>query len=172
MRLKKNGLTEQLSDLANSWQKLKIAEILLQRAREKFQKERQPDVIKHAESVFSDITKQRYTTLFAPPGDQAVFVREDAMDKYPEHLSRGTKEQLYLALRIGLIREHGTRSEPLPVIVDEILVNFDPERTARACEALTDLSDTNQILVFTCHPDMVVKFKEAHEGTEVLQLNY
>jgi uncharacterized protein YhaN len=170
LRLERNGLTEQLSDLARNWQRLKIAEILLQRAREKFQEERQPDVIKHAEGVFSDITKQRYPTLFAPPGDQAVFVREEAVDKYPEHLSRGTKEQLYLSLRIGLIREHGTRSEPLPVIVDEILVNFDPDRTSRACDALVNLSDTNQVLVFTCHPDMIEKFKKSHSGTKVLNL--
>ena len=50
----------------------------------------------------------------------------------PEELSRGTAEQLYLALRFGLIEEFARHAEPLPVVMDDILVNFDEARTERA----------------------------------------
>ena len=85
----------------------------------------------------------------------------DRQSKQPSELSRGTREQLFLALRFGLIRELGQRTEPLPVIVDEVLVNFDPARALRAAAAFTELSDTNQVLVFTCHPTVVKMFCEA-----------
>jgi len=92
-------------------------------------------------------------------------------EKSPLDLSRGTREQLYLALRFGLIREFGERAEPLPVIVDEILVNFDPERTKRAAEAFAKLSETNQVLVFTCHPTMVDTFRCAYPHAQVIEVD-
>ena len=49
----------------------------------------------------------------------------------------------------------------LPVIVDEVLVNFDPDRALRAAAAFVELSKTNQVLVFTCHPTVVGFFRRA-----------
>ena len=79
-------------------------------------------------------------------------------------MSRGTREQLYLSLRFGLIREFGERAESLPVIVDEVLVNFDPDRAQRAAEAFAELSLTNLLLVFTFPPSTVEAFTSAHPG--------
>ena len=42
-------------------------------------------------------------------------------------MSRGTREQLYLAMRFGLIEEYEARSEPLPIIMDDVFVNFDDD---------------------------------------------
>ena len=74
--------------------------------------------------------------------------------KQPHELSRGTREQLYLALRFGLIRDLGERTERLPVVIDEVLVNFDPSRARLTAQSLKLLARDNQILVFTCHPGM------------------
>ena len=76
-------------------------------------------------------------------------------------MSRGTREQLFLTLRFGLVRDVGQRAERLPVIVDEALVNFDPVRGLRAAGAFMDLAQTNQVLVFTCHPQIVDQFVDA-----------
>jgi len=70
-------------------------------------------------------------------------------------LSRGTAEQLYLALRFGYIRDYAASSLPVPVIFDDILVNFDPERRKNACQAIANLAETCQVLYFTCHPQTV-----------------
>ena len=51
--------------------------------------------------------------------------------KRPEILSRGTAEQLYLAIRFAYITNYSAHSESLPVIMDDVLVNFDPKRTDR-----------------------------------------
>ncbi|MDO9537084.1 MAG: hypothetical protein Q7J68_02060 [Thermoplasmata archaeon] len=70
-------------------------------------------------------------------------------------LSRGTAEQLYLSLRFGYIQEINKCAVPLPIIIDDIFVNFDPERFSSACNIIREISKTNQILYFTCHPDTV-----------------
>ncbi len=75
---------------------------------------------------------------------------EDTHKTLPQ-LSRGTAEQLYLALRFGYIRDYATSSVPVSIIFDDILVNFDPARMKHASEAIADLAETCQVLYFTCH---------------------
>ena len=76
---------------------------------------------------------------------------EDGEGRFTEELSRGTAEQLYLALRFGPIEEFARHAEPLPVVMDDILVNFDAERAARAADAIRDLATRHQVIYFTCH---------------------
>lgn len=152
LRIERNIWMEQLREKAREWSRLAIAGEILSRTRQKFERERQPSVIRHAEDFFGKVTGGRYKRLYAPIGEQTITVTDKAgQDKSPSQLSRGTREQLYLALRFGLIREFGKHAEHLPVIVDEALVNFDIERANFAASAFAELSKTNQVLVFTCH---------------------
>ena len=122
---------------ARDWAVRTIAESLIKRAQSKFEKKRQPDVIRHAERFLLDVTDGAYQAVFSPLGSSEINVM-DAMDniKTPQQLSRGTREQLFLALRFGLILEMGQRSERLQVIVDDALVNFDPIRGTRAARVI------------------------------------
>ena len=171
LRIRRNTLLEQLREYAREWSRLTIAELLLEKTRQKFEHERQPSVIRHAQGFFSNVTGQRYQRLYAPIGEQTITVMDSTgTSKQPDALSRGTREQLYLALRFGLIREFGEHAERLPVVVDEALVNFDPERARLAAESFAVLSQTNQVLVFTCHPATRDAFKEA-AGAQVLDIS-
>ncbi len=168
LRMERNVLLEQLRGHARDWTRLTIARNLLAEARRRFERERQPGVIRHAERFFAAITDGRYRQVYAPLGEQTITVTDaDGQTKQPSELSRGTREQLFLSLRFGLIRELGERTEPLPVVVDEILVNFDPDRALRAAVAFTELSKTNQVLVFTCHPTVVELFRNAASEADV-----
>ena len=162
LRTRRNTLLEQLQEQAREWSRLTIAESLLEKTRHKFERERQPSVIRHAQEFFSTVTGQRYTGLYAPLGEQTISVTDaTGGNRQPSELSRGTREQLYLALRFGLIREFGEHAERLPVVVDEALVNFDPERAHLAAESFAGLSKTNQVLVFTCHPATAETFAKS-----------
>ena len=162
LRLQRNVLLEQIQVHAHEWTKLTIARNLLKEARRKFEQERQPGVVRHAQTFFADITQGRYRQVYAPLGQQTITVNDsDGLRKEPSQLSRGAREQLFLSLRFGLIRELGQRTEPLPVVVDEVLVNFDRDRAFRAALAFMELSRTNQVLVFTCHPSVVGLFQRA-----------
>ncbi|MEO8510761.1 MAG: AAA family ATPase [Chloroflexota bacterium] len=126
---------------------------LLGETRQRYERERQPDVVRDAERHFERITGGRWPRIIAPPGEPSVEVETEGGEvRRPEELSRGTAEQLYLALRFGLIEQFTRLAEPLPVVMDEILVNFDPARAARTAAAITDLATRHQVLYFTCQP--------------------
>ena len=162
LRLERHRLSEELQGHARDWAARTIAESLIRQAQSKFEKERQPDVIRHAERFFLDVTDDAYQAVYSPLGSSEINVRDAAGNiRTPQQLSRGTREQLFLAMRFGLILELGQRSERLPVIVDEALVNFDPTRGTRAAGSFIELSETNQVLVFTCHPQIVEWFRDA-----------
>ena len=155
LRRRRNILKEQLREHARAWSRLVLAKTLLERTQQKFERERQPDVIKHAQEFFCNVTGKRYNRLYTPTGERKIMVVDAAGNtKQPHELSRGTREQLYLALRFGLIRDLGERTERLPVVIDEVLVNFDPYRARLTAQSLELLARTNQVLVFTCHPGM------------------
>ena len=169
LRHRRGMLREQLREHACEWSRLTLAEALLERTQKKFERERQPSVIRHAQGFFSGITGGRYRRLYVPIGEQTITVTAaGGGDKQPAELSRGTREQLYLALRFGLIREFGEHVERLPVVVDEALVNFDSERARLAAHAFFELAQTNQILIFTCHRSMVDMFGE--DGAQVVEI--
>ena len=171
LRVRRETLVEQLRDCAREWSRLAFARELLERTRQKFEAERQPRVVQHARDFFSHITGQRYNRLYVPMGERTVTVEDHTgARKLPRQLSRGTREQLYLALRFGLVREFGEHAERLPVMVDEVLVNFDPERARLAAECFAQISETNQVIVFTCHPDMVDLFANM-PGTQVVDVD-
>ena len=98
-------------------------------------------------SFFYNVTDKRYNRLYAPIGEKKIMVVDAAGNtKQPHELSRGTREQLYLALRFGLIRDLGEHTERLPVVIDEVLVNFDPYRARLTAQSLELLARTKPSL--------------------------
>ena len=77
---------------------------------------------------------------------------------------------MYLSLKMGAIQENSQQNAPLPVIVDDALVNSDPGRARAAAEGIAKLGATNQVLVFTCHPGLVGQFQKACPEAEVQKL--
>lgn len=65
-------------------------------------------------------------------------------------LSRGTRDQLYLAARMALVRIISQDRKPV-LIFDEPFLTFDSERRKNALEILKQYSDNYQIFVLTCH---------------------
>lgn len=65
----------------------------------------------------------------------------------PEMLSRGTLEQIYLALRLSAGKAL-SREECLPILLDEAFAMYDDDRLEQTLGVLSELS--NQIVIFTC----------------------
>ena len=155
---------------AREWSILRIAAHLVDRARQKYERERRPAVLKRAEQYFARLTQGRYLEILAPAGSDPSVVAADRSKKELHQLSRGTAEQLYLSLRFGFIEEFVARAEPLPLIFDDILVNFDPHRAHAAAEAIADLAKSQQILLFTCQPSTVQLLQTVCCDIPVLEL--
>ena len=75
-------------------------------------------------------------------------------------LSRGTREQLFLALRLALVASYARRGVVLPLVLDDVLVNFDVGRAKAAALVLRDFARQGyQVLIFTCHEHISKLFK-------------
>ncbi|MGB4593303.1 MAG: AAA family ATPase [Coriobacteriia bacterium] len=152
LRLDEAGLRERLADAVDQYATLAVAARLLAMAQERYERERQPDVVKRAEEIFRTVTRDRYTALAVPLGEGRVEVLDDrAAAKTSARLSKGTAEALYLALRLGLVWHLGSVGTGLPMLIDDVLANFDPERLRGAAQAIVDLSRQRQVVFFTCH---------------------
>ncbi len=150
---------EKLNKAYRVWLAGRVALMLLSEVKGKFEKEKQPAVIQNSSRYFSKITSNRYKRIHVSLDEKEVAVY-DIMEasKKISQLSRGTKEQLLISLRLGFIEEYEKKAEPLPVIMDEVLVNFDPDRARKTAEILHEFAKNRQVLIFSCHPSTVEYF--------------
>ena len=84
-----------------------------------------------------------------------------------EGMSDGSRDQLYLALRLASLERYLDANEPMPFIVDDILIKFDDERGRAALEALHELSRRTQVIFFTHHDHLTVIAQEALTGGDM-----
>jgi uncharacterized protein YhaN len=155
----KEAREEALREMYKNWLSYQLALQVLNQVKAKFERERQPEVIRKASEYFSRITNNRYQRIQISVDEKKVLIFDDQEKiKTIDQLSRGTKEQLLLCLRMGFIEEYEQHAEPLPVILDEVLINFDQERSKRTAEVLTAFAQKRQVFLFTCHPSMVDLF--------------
>lgn len=68
-----------------------------------------------------------------------------------EGLSEGTRDQLFLALRLVAIEDHAAAAPPLPFLGDDILQSFDDRRAGAAFRALLALSRHTQVILLSHH---------------------
>jgi uncharacterized protein YhaN len=124
---------------------------LLDAAVDRYERESQPEVFKRAEKLFSAFTAGRYTHLYKKlaTGELTVLDGQSGLEKTFTALSRGSREELMLAMRLALIECTERGAETLPVCFDDVGVNFDPARLKRAEAAVEDFSRGRQVIWFS-----------------------
>ena len=166
----REGVIGEIHEALVEWRRLAIAQALMQETLRRYELERQPAVLTRAWASFSRITEGRYTQLVT---------REDGIDVLCADgsrldaalLSRGAAEQLYLCLRLALAAEFGRLAVPLPLVMDDVLVNFDPERALLSAQVLLDATPEHQMLLFTCHPETVELFVALESNVRVITID-
>lgn len=163
--------TEQLESRTRDWMRLVIAQALLGQTVAFYEQERQPGVVRRASEYLQAITAGRYLRIQYPLGaSQPMIVETGERQKGIDQLSRGLAGQVYLAIRFGYIDEYTETGQSLPVIFDDVLVNFDSERSRQACRAIGELARRHQVLYFTCHPEVEAMLTEEVPGAMVVNL--
>lgn len=151
LRLQAEAIRTTLSQQVNQYAVASFAALLMKKARDIYEQERQPGVLLRASDYFMAMTNGAFTAVKAPFGEQRLLaVRVNGQMVDTNQLSRGTAEQLYLAMRFALVEEYAGKAV-LPLVLDDILVNFDEERMESCLRVLADLSTRHQVLLFTCH---------------------
>ena len=168
----KAALLAELEDLALEWARWRTAQHLLDQARKHFEQERQPPVIQAASEYFAQMTRGAYLQIVQDLGENSICVIDASYNrKNPDQLSRGTREQLFLALRMGYISRLYSDTDCLPVVLDDVLVNFDPGRALSTAHVLASLADAGrQVLAFTCHPETVSMFAAVAPSATVIPI--
>ena len=146
-----------LSNAVDRYVPLLFAQELLQQTLKRFERESQPEMLGEVSRLFATMTGDRYVRVERPRDHSRPLLvyRANGQDLEPADLSMGTREQLYLSIRLAYVLHYCSRAEPLPVVLDDVFANFDPGRTRRTLEALGNVVDQVQILLFTCHPHVV-----------------
>lgn len=151
-------LEEQLREAMRSYLVASGARMLLARTLKHYEQQRQPVVLERAGVHFAKVTKERYVRLGIDSTDASKpsirAIRPDGSFVDAADLSRGTMEQLYLCLRLGLAESFAERYVPLPVVLDDVLVNFDPERKEAVVKELASTARDHQVILLTCHPEI------------------
>ena len=156
---------------AETWAVLTLCKTLLDETRKIYETERQPGVLRQASLFFKVMSEGRYIRVIAPlDGTEIQVERADGVRLPPQLLSRGTAEQLYLAMRLALVREYASTTDALPVVFDDVFVNFDPARTRNTLLAVRDLAETHQVMLFTCHPHFVNIVEEIVPAARIFPL--
>jgi uncharacterized protein YhaN len=147
---------EQLTHGAHEWATLALALDMLNQAKMRYEKNRQPQVFQAAGRMFSKITDGNYQGVEKPlESDEFRIVQGSGGFISPVQLSRGTREQLYLSMRFGLIEDYETRAEPLPIVMDDVFVNFDDTRRKHVLDILRDFARDRQVIILSCHEHLV-----------------
>jgi uncharacterized protein YhaN len=145
--------------------RLRLAAVLLRRELERYRDQHQGPVLQRAGPLFARLTLGSYTRLKAGYGSDddrvLVCVRADGREVGTPGLSDGTRDQLYLALRMATIEHNASSGDPLPFVLDDVFVHFDDERTRAGLAALGDLAASTQVLLFTHHARLVELARDA-----------
>jgi uncharacterized protein YhaN len=152
---------KRLDDAIGRWQVLATACSVLNMIRTTYERQRQPETLQEASGYLDRLTQGRYRRVWTPLGEHALKVDDAEGNPLPvEVLSRGTREQLFLSLRLALASSYTRRGATLPLILDDVLVNFDADRAKAAAAVLRDFAAAgHQLLVFTCHEHILKLFK-------------
>jgi chromosome segregation ATPase len=165
-------LAAQVRSDAAQYVRLRLASAVLGGAITRYREKNKGPVLERASDLFAELTDGSFAALRAdydekgeavlvgvrPGGQQVVGVGG---------LSDGTESQLYLALRLAVLEIAIASREPVPFIVDDILKDFDDNRSVAALKALAQLSGQTQVILFTHHYHLV-RLAEAHLDPDVV----
>lgn len=144
-----------LRPLAEKYAIYSGAAFLLNQIKKRFMENTKDTLLSGASKVLKKITAGEYQQILPASdlleADFQTLASGGKLKKTVEVLSRGTQEQLFLAVRLSRIKEI---KPPLPVILDDSLVNFDLPHLRRALDLFIDLAKTHQIFLLTCQPHL------------------
>mgnify|MGYP002238503352 CR=1 FL=1 len=161
IKIEVQEVTTRLEEARTDFARLLLAKHMLEAAIATWESKRQPEVYLRASRLLSLMTEGRWTRVNLTREGTLEVADALGRTRQPVHLSLGTCQQLYLALRIALLTCADNVGRAIPILADDILVNFDEQRRLGAARALVELSEQRQVILFTCHEGVARALKKA-----------
>ncbi|MBJ6127384.1 YhaN family protein [Microvirga splendida] len=144
------------------WLRLTAAKQILERSLERYRAENQHPLIRRGSEIFTSMAStgsNPIVRLDVAYGDGSeptlVGIRQDGSECRVDGMSEGTRDQLFLSLRIAAVEQHVTANEPMPFIADDLFITSDEERVTPGLQALAELGHSTQVILFTHHRHVV-----------------
>ncbi|WP_417747070.1 AAA family ATPase [Rosistilla oblonga] len=157
---------------AAQYARLRVAETLLNRAVTNYRDRNQAPILKIASDYFRRLTLDSYSELRADnndKGDPVLLGVRAATGQSVDlrGMSQGTADQLYLALRLASLKHSFASSDPIPLVVDDILIQCDLQRSRAAFELLAELSNDTQVIFFTHNEALLETARECVDANQL-----
>jgi len=156
-------IDEKIRVAQSEWQTYAVCARMLDEIRSTYERDRQPRTLAEASEILKRLTNNRYHRIWTPLGEETLLLDDNEGNTFDiSWISRGAREQLFIALRLALASEFARHGSVLPLILDDVLVNFDSRRTWAAIQVLRDVAamgSGRQILLFTCHEHVCRMFE-------------
>lgn len=158
-----------MADAAERFVKVETASTLLKWAIDRYRERRQGPMLSRASAIFAELTLGNFSRLVVDYDRQPMAL--SAVRVSGEHveiggMSEGTRDQLYLALRLAALEEHGERAASLPFVADDLFINFDDGRARAGLRVLAQLAKRTQV-IFLSHHDHLVEIVREVFGPQV-----
>jgi uncharacterized protein YhaN len=153
----------QMGDAAERYMKVSAAARLLRWAIDRYRERKQGPLLQRAGELFAQLTLGGFNRLvpdFEVTPPKLIAVRGSGERVPIEGLSEGTRDQLFLALRLAALEMHIASDTALPFIADDLFVNFHDSRSRAGLAALGELSRTTQVIFLTHHEHLVEVARE------------
>lgn len=167
---------EAISDMSTAGEEyvqLATASTLLKWAVDRYRDRKQGPLLERASSIFEALTigsfcKLRIDYDQTPP--VLLAYRSNNLGVKVEGLSDGTRDQLFLALRIAALELQSEQGQPVPFIADDLFINFDDERAQAGLKALWGLSKKTQVIFLSHQEHLLPVVGRLFPQVNVLQL--
>ena len=150
---------------AERYTRLVLARFLADEAIRRYREAHQDPVLQRASRYLGLLTDGECTRVGVDDdtkkGPLLSAVYSTGEEKQVPALSSGTRDALYFALRLAAIEESVTRTGPMPIVLDDVLINFDDDRSRAALRCLVTVAATSQVLLFTHHHHVVSLAEDA-----------
>ncbi len=170
LKLEYQQVRTRQDESALDYARLLLAKRMLEAAIAAWESKSQPEVYRKASSLLKEMTEGRWVKVAMTPEGKLQVIDAVKNVRDPLHLSLGTCQQLYLSLRIALLLTADNVGRAIPILADDILVNFDADRRRGAARALAELAKSRQVILFTCHEEAVAALREADPDLNEIEL--
>jgi uncharacterized protein YhaN len=160
-----------IRDLAERWAELKLGAAILARRVARYREKTEVPLLDRASVHFGALTDGAFSGLRAE-GKTLVAIRVKGKELAVKALSDGTRDALYVALRVASLERIAATGKALPLVLDDVLVHLDDTRARASLRVLATLARSMQVLFFTHHARLVELAREvvAEEALVVREL--
>lgn len=173
--IRKVAAQREMTDAAEAYIGLHTQTLLLDWALARYREEKQAPLLQRASEYFADLTCGEHVRLLADGEGEGITLSSRRAGpgnlRVPiDGMSDGTRDQLYLALRLAAVDLHLANNLALPFVADDLLVNFDDTRSRAAITGLSRLAQRTQTLYFTHHRHLLDLARTSVPGVNVIEL--